>query len=76
MKKPKTYEEAIAQLEEILDKIADQTTPLEETIKLYAQAAALMEICSQKLHSAELEMEQIQQKISQTETTDIIQEGQ
>lgn len=75
MRKPKTYEEAIAQLEEILDSIADQATPLEETLKLYAQAASLMEVCSQKLHAAELEMEQIQQKIDRVSQKETQEEG-
>ncbi len=65
MKKPKTYEEAIAQLEEILNQIADQSTPLEETLKLYAQAATVIEICSEKLQNAQLQIEDIQQSIKQ-----------
>ena len=65
MKKPKNYEEALAQLEQILARIGNQSTPLEETIKLYAQAASIMEICSEKLNNAKLEIEQIQQKVQQ-----------
>lgn len=65
MKKPKTYEEAIAQLEEILNRIADQSTPLEETLKLYAQAATVIEICNEKLQNAQLQIEDIQQSIKQ-----------
>lgn len=65
MKKPKTYEEAIAQLEGILSCIADQSTPLEETLKLYAQAATVIEICNEKLQNAQLQIEDIQQSIKQ-----------
>ena len=65
MKKPKTYEEAILQLEQILGQISDESTPLEETLKLYAQAASIMEICNQKLTTAKLEIETINKKIQE-----------
>lgn len=65
MKKPKTYEEAIQQLEQILGQISDESTPLEETLKLYAQAATIIEVCNQKLNAAKLEIETIHKKIQE-----------
>ncbi len=59
MKKPKTYEEAMTQLQQILDSISDQSTPLEQALKLYAQAAELVRLCNEKLQAASLQIQQI-----------------
>lgn len=59
MKKPKTYEEAMTQLQQILDTISDQSTPLEQALKLYAQAAELVRLCNEKLQAASLQIQQI-----------------
>lgn len=59
MKKPKTYEEAMTQLQQILDALSDQSTPLEQSLKLYAQAAELVRLCNEKLQAASLQIRQI-----------------
>ena len=64
MKKPKTYEEAVLQLEQLLEQISDTQTPLEQSIKLYAQAVTLLDVCSQKLQQATLQIEEIDQKLA------------
>lgn len=64
MKKPKTYEEAVSQLEQLLEQISDTQTPLEQSIKLYAQAVTLLDVCSQKLQQATLQIEEIDQKLA------------
>lgn len=64
MKKPKTYEEAVSQLEQLLEQISDPQTPLEQSIKLYAQAVSLLDVCSQKLQQASLQIEEIDQKLT------------
>ena len=59
MKKPKTYEEAMTQLQQILDALSDQSTPLDQSLKLYAQAAELVRLCTEKLQAASLQIRQI-----------------
>lgn len=59
MKKPKSFEEGVQRLEEVLDKLASAETPLNESVKLYTEAAALLEYCTTVLNNAKLQMEQI-----------------
>ena len=59
MKKPKSFEEGMARLEELLDTLSSPDTPLEEAIKLYSETAGLVEWCNAALKNASLEMEEI-----------------
>ncbi len=59
MKKPKNFEEGICRLEEILANIADEATPISDAVKLYAEAAALLEYCNTALATATLQIEEI-----------------
>ncbi|MCI2046681.1 MAG: exodeoxyribonuclease VII small subunit [Faecalibacterium sp.] len=63
MKTPKTFEEGAARLEEILAKIGEESTPLAEAVKLYAEAAELMAFCSASLDDAKLKIEEIDAKL-------------
>jgi exodeoxyribonuclease VII small subunit len=49
-----TYEEAYAQLEEILQALESGDLPLEESLKLYELGAQLATFCTHKLDEAEL----------------------
>lgn len=49
-----TYEQAFAQLESILARLESGDLPLEESLALYEQGAALAAVCAQKLDEAEL----------------------
>lgn len=49
-----TYEEAYAQLEEILNALESRDLPLEESLKLYELGAQLAAYCTHKLDEAEL----------------------
>ncbi|MBQ7858808.1 MAG: exodeoxyribonuclease VII small subunit [Faecalibacterium sp.] len=64
MKTPKNFEAAIARLEELLAKISDEATPLADTVKLYAEAAALIEYCNTTLDNARQEVEQIDARLA------------
>ena len=48
-----TYEEKIEQLRQIIAKIEDGTTSLDESMKLYEQGAALVKQCETLLSHAE-----------------------
>ena len=41
MKKPKSFEEGSAALQQVLDQLSDPATPLDKAIKLYSDAASL-----------------------------------
>lgn len=64
MRTPKSFEAGIARLEELLAKIADESTPLAETIKLYAEAAELIEYCTGVLDHAKLQISEIDTRLA------------
>ncbi len=64
MKAPKTFEEGMSRLEEILAKMQDEETTLAESVKLYAEAASLVEFCNKTLAKAEAQMEEIDLRLS------------
>jgi exodeoxyribonuclease VII small subunit len=56
-----TYEEALAELEEIVSALEGDTSqnPLEEAIKLFERGQALASRCSVLLEAAELKVKQV-----------------
>ncbi len=59
MSKPKTFEEAMARLQTLLEALQDEATPLDEAVKLYAEAAGLLAFCHGALADAQLKIGQI-----------------
>lgn len=59
MRTPKSFEDGLARLQGILDKLQSEETPLAESVKLYAEAAELIHYCNETLNSAKLQMEEI-----------------
>ena len=59
MRAPKSFEDGLARLQGILDKLQSEETPLAESVKLYAEAAELIPYCNETLNSAKLQMEEI-----------------
>lgn len=55
-----SYEDAFAQLEEILERMETGELPLEETLSLYERGSALAGLCSRILDEAELRVRQWQ----------------
>lgn len=55
-----SYEEAFAQLEAILARLEGGDLPLEESLQLYEQGAALAQLCTTLLDNAELRVRQWQ----------------
>ena len=59
MRAPKTFEEGMTRLEDILTKMQSEETTLAETVKLYAEAAGLVDYCSRTLDKVSLQIEEI-----------------
>lgn len=59
MRAPKSFEDGMARLETILSQMQSEETTLTESVKLYAEAASLMEYCHAALEKASLQMEEI-----------------
>lgn len=54
-----TYEEALAELEEIVSALEGEQNQLEESIKLFERGQALVSRCSVLLEAAELKVRQV-----------------
>ncbi|HLO32322.1 MAG TPA: exodeoxyribonuclease VII small subunit [Anaerolineales bacterium] len=54
-----TYEEALAELEEVVSTLEDEQNPLEEAIKLFERGQALAARCGVLLEAAELKVKQV-----------------
>ncbi len=54
-----TYEQAMEQLETITEKLEDGSLPLQESLKYYEQASALIRFCSAQLDDAEQKIIQL-----------------
>lgn len=59
MKTPKTFEEGLARLQGLLETMQDEETTLDQSVKLYAEAAQLIHFCSDTLNQAKLQIEEI-----------------
>ncbi|HIZ47730.1 exodeoxyribonuclease VII small subunit [uncultured Subdoligranulum sp.] len=59
MKQPKSFEEGMQRLQELLTVLQDETTPLAQSVKLYAEAASLISYCKETLDTAKLQIEEI-----------------
>ena len=63
MKQPKSFEEGMDRLQELLTQLQDEATPLADSVKLYAEAAGLIEAYNgvryTALDKARLQVEEI-----------------
>ena len=66
MKAPKSFEEGMARLDTILAAMQSEDTSLAESVKLYAEAASLMEYCHATLEKASLQIQEIDARLAQT----------
>ena len=65
MKAPKSFEEGMERLNAILAQMQQEDTSLAESVKLYAEAASLMQYCHTALEKTSLQIEEINAKITQ-----------
>lgn len=66
MKTPKSFEEGMERLNGVLAKMQSEETTLADSVKLYAEAAALMEYCRATLEKTSLQIEEIDTKLAQS----------
>lgn len=69
MKAPKSFEEGMERLNDILTRMQSEETSLADSVKLYAEAASLMEYCHTVLEKTSLKMEEIDARLAQTMQT-------
>lgn len=66
MRTPKSFEEGMERLNTILTQMQQEDTSLADSVKLYAEAATLMQYCHAALEKTSLQIEEINAKIAQT----------
>ncbi len=54
-----SFEEAMAKLEEIIQKMDSSEVKLEDAVSLYEEGVKLKKICEEKLQSAKMKIEKI-----------------
>ena len=59
MRAPKSFEDGMTRLEAILEQMQQPETTLAESVKLYAEAASLMDYCNVTLEKATLQLDEI-----------------
>ena len=64
-----TFEQAIEELETIINRLEEGDVPLDQTIELYEKGSELKEFCEKKLQSAEVKIQKINQKTKTKEIT-------
>ena len=64
-----TFEQAIEELENIINRLEKGDVPLDETIKLYEKGSELKDFCEKKLESAEVKVQKINEKTQTKEIT-------
>ena len=66
-----SFEEALEELEAIINRLESGEVPLDETISLYDRGSKLKEFCENKLQSAEEKIQKISKKQSDSEGFEI-----
>ena len=66
MKTPISFEEGMERLNGVLAQMQSEETTLADSVKLYAEAAALMEYCRAALEKTSLQIEEIDAKLAQS----------
>ncbi|MBU8879328.1 exodeoxyribonuclease VII small subunit [Bacillus sp. FJAT-29790] len=69
-----TFEEAMEQLEVIVEKLEEGDVPLEEAINIYKQGMELSKLCHDKLKNVESQLTQILTEDGRKENFDISEE--
>lgn len=62
-----TYEQAVKELEEVVNLLDSGDLPLDESIKLYTKGAELAAMCEEHIKNAKLKIETIAYKNAQAE---------
>ena len=65
MKTPQSFEAGMERLNDVLARMQSEDTALADSVKLYAEAAALIEYCHASLEKTSLQIEEIDAKLAQ-----------
>ena len=68
MRAPKSFEEGMERLDALLAQMQQPETTLAESVKLYAEAASLMEYCHTALEKTALQIDEIDAMINEHTT--------
>lgn len=74
MRAPKSFEDGMRRLNAILAQMQSEETSLAESVKLYAEAASLIEYCNAALEKASLQMDEIDARLSDVKAGDPLPE--
>ncbi len=66
MRTPKSFEEGMERLNTLLAQMQSEDTTLADSVKLYAEAASLMEYCHAALEKTSLQIDEIDAKLAGT----------
>ncbi|MGR9049415.1 exodeoxyribonuclease VII small subunit [Halobacillus faecis] len=69
-----SFEEAMKQLEEIVEKLETGEVPLEKAIQYYQEGMKLSKLCSEKLGNVETQMQQIMNEHGELEPFSVQEE--
>jgi len=69
-----TFEQAMAELDEIVRKLESGQIPLEDAVKTYEKGIELKKICEEKLKAAEMKIEKLTLKDGQPTGTEALDE--
>lgn len=64
MKNPKSFEDGMSRLQQLLELISSPETSLEQAVKLYSETAQLVDYCTAQLEQAKLKMETIDARLN------------
>lgn len=64
------FEKDMRQLDSILEQLSGDEVDLDESVRLYAEAATLIERCNQRLGTAQVEIEEIDSKLQKLRDDD------
>ena len=65
-----TYDQATLRLDEIVKKLEDENTPIEESLKLFKEGIELTQYCTNKLKDIEREVTIIQDSLKEDNNHD------
>nr|WP_202412502.1 exodeoxyribonuclease VII small subunit [Halobacillus litoralis] len=69
-----SFEDAMKQLEEIVEKLETGEVPLEKAIQYYQEGMKLSKLCSEKLGNVETQMQQIMNEHGELEPFSVQEE--
>lgn len=58
-----TFEQSLAKLEQIVDRLEQGDVPLEESLRLYEEGVALSRKCAEKLQHVELVLKRLERDV-------------